>query len=140
MDKKEQDEIIALRDKQLNNGGRTDGFHPVETPLRVARYLEACLIQKRLPTSAGLAGYVGVSRDSIWRWGKKYPHFSDLLRRFNDLKEDILIHRAMNGQTSVEFAKFMLKNQHGYVDRTDLVNSINTDPQTYKVGDKVIEF
>jgi hypothetical protein len=78
-----------------------------------------------LPMVAGLAIYLGVSRDSIYEWSKKRDKYTELERTFSDIVEDILTWqeyklagKSLKGEYNPTIARLLLNSKHGYVEST----------------------
>ena len=101
------------------------------TPALVAsarEYLDGGYLDKReneneeevIPSVAGLAGWLGVSRQTIYEWSKDPDKsiFSDILEGILSKQERILISSGLRGTFNASIAKLAL-GKHGYSDKTD---------------------
>ena len=73
-----------------------------------------------VPTVAGLACYLDVSRSTIYEWRKGNDKFSDTLDRLNTWQEKGLWANGLTGQFSQPVTKLMLAN-HGYHEKAETI-------------------
>ena len=66
----------------------------------------------------GLAGYVGISRETIYAWEKEKEEFSDIVREVREKQAKSLVNNGLNGKFSSPITKVML-TKHGYREATD---------------------
>jgi hypothetical protein len=66
---------------------------------------------------------IGVNKDTLYEWAKKYPEFSDSLKRANELQERLLVVNGLNGVYNSTFAIFAAKNMIGWRDKQELEHS-----------------
>ena len=71
----------------------------------------------KVPTAAGLAVYLNVSKSTIYLWAQNDQRFSDTLSRINALQESLLINNSLVGDFNSTIAKLMLSN-HGYSEKS----------------------
>lgn len=102
--KKCEDEIYIFQ----KMSGKTDGF---EEKVRV-----------NLPSIAGLALHLEVSRDTVYEWEKYYPKFSDTLMRIRALQEQMLISGGLSGKYNPLITKLILSTNHGYSEKKDITS------------------
>lgn len=95
-----------------------------DVPQKVSKYADKCLKEKRLPTRAGLSNYIGISKDTLIKWGRENKHLLDALNAFDQLQEDEVWDKALKGEYNSNIAKLMLHN-HGYSDRSQVDQSID---------------
>lgn len=69
-----------------------------------------------LPSVAGLACYLGKSREAMYEYGKKSKEFSDILEGILCLQENTLINKGLTGAFNPTITKLML-TKHGYSDK-----------------------
>lgn len=72
-----------------------------------------------LPTLAGYAAKTGVHRDTLHEWSKKYPDFSDAIRRCKEMQYNMLVANGLKGLYAQPFAVFTAKNILGWTDRQE---------------------
>jgi hypothetical protein len=83
----------------------------------VAHGYEAHLI----PTVQGLATYIGVTRDSIYKWRerKEFPGFNLVLEELQNKQHDLLIINGLLGTYNTKITALMLA-KHGYHEKHDI--------------------
>ncbi len=78
-----------------------------------------------IPSVAGLALHLGISRTTIYDWVKEEgeceykAEFSDTLERLKALQEAALINGGLQGRFNANIAKLALAN-HGYSDKQEV--------------------
>lgn len=72
-----------------------------------------------VPSQAGLCCWLGISRSTLFEWGKEYPLFSSTLEAISVLQENLALNRSLDGGFNSTIAKLLLAN-HGYSDRQSL--------------------
>ena len=70
-----------------------------------------------LPTMAGFATQIGVSKQTLYNWGRVHPDFFDSLTRAIGMCERMLVTNTLNGLFNPHFAVFVAKN---YTDMRDV--------------------
>lgn len=77
-----------------------------------------------MPSVAGLAVFLGVSRSSIYEWADdpEKAQFSDILETLLAKQEQVLFNRALRGDFNASIAKLAL-GKHGYSDKQDNTHS-----------------
>lgn len=78
-----------------------------------------------VPTAAGLALYLGISKATVYNWAKKYTKFLDTLDRLNAVQEVKLTNGSLTNELNSNISKLMLAN-HGYSDKT-IVDNTSSD-------------
>jgi len=81
-----------------------------------------------VPTTAGLADALDLSRATMYNWGDEYPEFLDTLERIERRQHKFLVAGGLTNEFNSAITKLMLHN-HGYSDKSA------TDVTTQ--GDKV---
>ena len=71
------------------------------------------------PTFAGFCRHVGISKETIAEWVKQHIEFKKSYDLCKLIQEQFLIENGLEDLYSPDFTKFMLKNHHGYVDKTE---------------------
>jgi hypothetical protein len=73
-----------------------------------------------VPTVAGLACVLGVTRETCYAWSKdeSKPDFSDILRELAQRQERILVRGGLKGDFNAPISKMML-TKHGYSDKVE---------------------
>ena len=69
-----------------------------------------------IPSAAGLACWLGVSKSTIYLYGEKDSDFSDTLDAIQTKQESLTLNRGMTGVFNSTIAKLVLAN-HGYSDK-----------------------
>jgi len=69
-----------------------------------------------IPSAAGLACWLGVSKSTVYLHGAQCPEFSDTLNAIQAKQETVTLNRGMTGQFNATIAKLVLAN-HGYSDK-----------------------
>jgi hypothetical protein len=79
-------------------------------------------IQKPIapPSITGFAAAIGVSRQTVWRWGEQHLEFAEALEIAKTAFEDIAMRMAALNAWSASVAALLLKNQHGWTDKAQL--------------------
>ena len=75
-----------------------------------------------VPSQAGLCCWLGISRSTLFEWGKEYPQFSSTLDAISVLQENLALNRSLDGQFNSTIAKLLLAN-HGYSDKQELAHT-----------------
>ena len=71
-----------------------------------------------LPSIAGLAVYLKVSRASLYLWAEEYQEFSDILEQILSSQEKKLLEGGLSNVYNPTLAKLAL-GKHGYHDKVD---------------------
>lgn len=78
-----------------------------------------------VPTVAGLACELGISRDTCYEWEKhEDKEFSDILRKIAQTQERHLVKGGLVGGYNAAISKMML-TRHGYSDRIEQDHTTN---------------
>lgn len=87
-----------------------------------------------MPSIVGLAGYIGVARDTIHAWVKdeKDAEFSDIIKQISEKQEQCLTKGGVGGRYNPTISKLIL-GKHGYHDKVDsdvttAGEKLNTEP------------
>ncbi|EPI2106718.1 DNA-packaging protein [Providencia rettgeri] len=72
-----------------------------------------------IPSVAGLACYLGVSRKTVYEWVKESTDLSDTLEGILAMQENKLINKGLNGDFNPTITKLMLAN-HGYSEKQEV--------------------
>ena len=95
----------------------------------------------KVPTVAGLAIQLGVSKFTLFHWAEHTTELKQLLERLNTAQENILIQLAGTKQYSDAIAKLLLA-RHGYVEEQRTLGQVDVSVQLtdFKRGNvKLIE-
>ncbi len=74
----------------------------------------------RVPTFAGFAAQVGVARETIWAWKKKYTEFAEAGGRCEAIQEAFLVEQGTIGALNLQMTIFSLKNLQGWSEKADV--------------------
>ena len=74
-----------------------------------------------VPSVAGMACYLGISRSRAYEYAKQSTEFKDTLEHINTMQERGLINKGLNGEFNATITKLMLAN-HGYSDKAEVDN------------------
>jgi len=104
-------------------GGRPTKYTP-ELLEECRKYLKD---YNTLPSIAGLAVRLDVSRDTLQTWAKDEdkPEFSDIYSKLMAMQEDELIRNGLMGHFNASITKMIL-TKHGYSDKVDATSSDGT--------------
>ncbi|HFE3208153.1 DNA-packaging protein [Providencia rettgeri] len=72
-----------------------------------------------VPSVAGLACYLGVSRSTVKQYAKENEDFSATLEAIKTLQENRLINKGLIGEFNPTITKLMLAN-HGYSEKQEV--------------------
>lgn len=81
---------------------------------------EIKFIPSDLPTLAGFARQIKVSRDTINEWTRVHPEFSDAIKYAKDLQEHILVTNGLKGLYAQPFAIMATKNIMAWRDKQEV--------------------
>ena len=86
----------------------------------------------QIPMIDGLALELGIHRDTVNDWEKKYPEFSDIVRTLMTHQGRKLMNGSLTGEFKERTATLALSSNHGLVAKTetditssDLLNEFN---------------
>jgi len=71
-----------------------------------------------IPSVEALAGYLEVSRSTLYNWGEEYKEFLHILEEVNRLQAKTLINNGLSGSFNANITKLVL-GKHGYSDKQD---------------------
>lgn len=72
------------------------------------------------PQFTAFARLIGVTRSTLFKWTQEFPEFSDAYKTAKELQEELLVNNSLKNRYNPYFAQFVLKNGHGYRDKTDV--------------------
>lgn len=78
-----------------------------------------------VPTAAGLAVYLNVSKSTVYLWAEKNKLFSDTLKMVNAIQESRLSSGGLSNSMNPTIVKLMLSN-HGYSEKSQ-VDHVSSD-------------
>jgi hypothetical protein len=73
----------------------------------------------QIPMIDGLALELGIHRDTVNDWEKKYPEFSDIVRTLMTHQGRKLMNGSLNGSFRERTATLALSSNHGLVAKTE---------------------
>lgn len=113
--------LIALVDEYLSTC--TDGYLKIQKDFSDGKDIFEYQFRVALPTIAGLAIYLNISRDTIYEYQKANKEFSDRLDMLMAQQEKRLIEMGLAGIYNSNITKLLLY-KHGYSDKveTDLTS------------------
>lgn len=76
------------------------------------------VIGDSIPSVAGLACYLGVSRETLYDWKSKEKAFSDILNEILTLQERTLLNGGLSKDFNPIITKLVL-SKHGYSDKVE---------------------
>lgn len=90
-----------------------------------------------VPSVAGMACYLGISRSRAYEYAKQSEEFKDTLDDIQTLQERGLVNKGLSGEFNATITKLMLAN-HGYSDKAEIDNkcsdgSMATRPTTIQL-------
>ena len=113
-----------------NKGGRPTKYNE-EMVKKAYEYIElAGNNYEELPTLFKMAEYLKVDEDTVLAWGKKYDEFIGAIKKVKKLQRDRLMGKGLDNTWNSPMAMFLLKCNHGFVDR---VVNINVESPESKV-------
>lgn len=101
---------------------------------RIDQYHMFCFENDMKPDMPGLALSLGVSRSTLWKWengveSNKPQAVRNTLKKGREINEILLSQMMQNGKINPVTGIFLLKNNHGYKDQTDVVVTPNNPYQ-----------
>jgi hypothetical protein len=117
-----------MADEQEKRGPGQPTKYNGTLPERVDLFIQQCKQTEKLPTHAGLAVFLGISKASVANYSKQYPEFLESLGKLNATQEEMLVNRGLKSEYNSTICKLMLSSNHGYCERTD----------TTTLGEKII--
>lgn len=129
----------------INKGGRPKAFNtPEELETLLNEYFDWCDEQKEINydkkgnpiiirkpyTISGICVYLDISKETWCEYSKK-AGFSESCKRAKAKVENYVEEGSMNGKLNVVGAIFNLKNNFGWVDRQEVVNT--TQPEKLSI-------
>ena len=78
------------------------------------------ILKTNIPSIAGLAIYLDLSKDTIYAWKEEYPEFSYALEKVSRLQESKLLNGGVSGTYNSTISKLILSSNHGYREKSDV--------------------
>ena len=96
---------------------------------RIMLYFNTCIEKDIKPGVAGLCLALGISRQTWSMWGLgKSRDYSDIVEQSRLMMESILEQYMLNGKINPVTGIFLLKNNFGYADKSEIVLTPNSNP------------
>ena len=112
-----------------NPGGRPTKYN-VGMLQSTLEYLENCKADERsLPSVEGLALSLGINKDTVYEWDKRYPKFSDALKEIKMAQKQRLQENGLTNRFNPTMAIFLLKTNHGMIEKTQVDTNVSLDHQ-----------
>jgi len=89
------------------------------------KYIENCRKKEQLATIEDLSVYLDINPDTAHEWKKIHDAFSETCKRIKGLQKSYLMKKGLSGDWVASMAIFLLKANHGLVDR-QVVHNIDT--------------
>jgi hypothetical protein len=77
-----------------------------------------------LPTLVRFALSIEVTEQSLQNWARKHPAFREALEFCNKMSADMLQQMSLNGVWSPSQSQFVLKVNHGWVDKVEIDSTV----------------
>lgn len=71
-----------------------------------------------VPQLAGLACFIGITRETLYQWMKQHPKFSDTAKAVTIMQERMLVNGGLSKVNDAGVTKMLLASNHGYSDKT----------------------
>ena len=103
--------------------GRPTDYKDEETLTRTREYFFDSLgvAGDNIPTIEGLAVHLGVCRDTVYEWKKKYPIFTDTIKRGEAHQTRALVNLMTDKERFTAGSIFVAKNILGWSDKKDII-------------------
>lgn len=120
-----RDNGIMTKKKEPNKVGRPSKYS-VKILEQTEKYLkEYKALGHSIPTDSSLCLRLGISRNTLYKWDKEYPQFSDLLEKLEALQREELLNNGLNGSFNSAISKLIL-HKHGYHERVEQTTDITS--------------
>lgn len=119
-------------------GGRPVAFESVEIlEERIKEYFELCDITKEPYTVTGLADHLEVTRQTLLNYTNKDTEFFATIKKAKTKIERQYELRALKGEYNSAVAIFLMKNNFGYVDKTEQEVKVTERTKAEKLSDEL---
>lgn len=105
--------------------GRPTKLNP-ELMEKAANYINEYENHSVIPSVAGLALYLKISRAAIYVWSKENDQFMDILEEILSKQEQLCLSNGLTGDYNATIVKLVL-GKHGYSDKQETEISGNPD-------------
>lgn len=118
----------------LSNMGEVDMYDPEQVERRVMACLQYMVEHEMKPTVESMALAFNTNRTQLWRWKEgvesSLPERSrNAIKKGYSIMNQMMTQTMANGKINPVAAIFLLKNNHGYKDQTDVVVTPNNPYQ-----------
>lgn len=113
---------------QLMQLPKIDMDDPVQVEERIAYYFEKCVTDDVKPGVAGLCLALGISRQTWQSWGqgtRRSSEYTDIVERSRRTMEAVMEQYMLSGKINPVTGIFLLKNNFGYADKSEVVLTPN---------------
>lgn len=101
-------------------GGAPTKYKGPETLQMMASYLETYEENGDIiPSVAGLALYLKVTKETLYQWGKKHKEWDNAMKELSQAQEQKLLSGGLSGTYNSTIAKLVL-TKHGYSDKQEI--------------------
>ena len=76
-------------------------------------------IDEVIPSLAGLSLFMGIDKDTIYRWAERYSDISGVVKELKSTQERVLLSGSLSGSLNSSIAKLIL-HKHDYSERKDV--------------------
>ena len=117
-------------------GGRPTIYTP-EIINEINAYLEEAIPQNmKIPTVEGIALKLGINKDTLYDWAKKYPEFSDTLKELKMKQKEYLTEIGIFGgkEINATIVALLLKVNHNMIETTNTDITSGGKPLTSILG------
>jgi hypothetical protein len=104
--------------------GRPTKYEGQATLDKTAEYVDGGFKDRGevLPSAAGLARYLGVSKKTLYNWAEEHVDFLHTLDALNTEQERVVLSGGLSGQFAPTITRVVLNN-HGYTDKQQVEHS-----------------
>lgn len=97
--------------------------YSASVPKSLRKYTSECLQKGDFPTIEGFSAYLGVGTRTLYDWQLEYPDFSQTMDELRDTQKHHLISKGLTGGYNTRFAMFLLKANHGMMEKDPLISA-----------------
>ena len=118
-----------MSDKKKNPVGRPNTLNSKKDDATKYLYGGWKEVGDIIPSVAGMACYLGVTRETIYDWQRKDTEFSDTMNSVMAIQEREILNGTLGGTFNAPFAK-LLMTKHGYSDKVEQDNKSSDGSMT----------